>query len=96
VASDPGGHFLYVANLVSGSISAFTIDSTSGSLRTIANYSAGANPISIAVDTAGKYVYVTNSGSRNVSALSIDSSTGALTQISGSPFAAGSTPVFVE
>jgi 6-phosphogluconolactonase (cycloisomerase 2 family) len=38
---------------------------------------------------------VANPGSSNISAFSIDSTSGALTQISGSPFDAGSNPVFV-
>jgi len=94
MATDSGSHFLCVANLVSGTISAFIINSTSGSLSAIASYSAGTNPISVAVDKSGKHVYVANFASSNVSAFSIDSTSGVLTQISGSPFGAGTMLVF--
>jgi 6-phosphogluconolactonase len=42
-----------------------------------------------------KFAYVTNSGDNTVSAYSINSSTGALRAVTGSPFAAGNTPVSV-
>jgi DNA-binding beta-propeller fold protein YncE len=44
------------------------------------------------VRVVGSSVYVANSGSGNVSAYSISS--GALTPVSGSPFSAGTNPVY--
>ena len=41
------------------------------------------------------FAYVAKQGDGTVSAYSIDASTGALTQLTGSPFAAGTYPVFV-
>jgi DNA-binding beta-propeller fold protein YncE len=51
-------------------------------------------PNGVSVDSAGKFLYVANSGkaSAGVSAYAINPSTGALTSISGSPFAAGTSP----
>jgi DNA-binding beta-propeller fold protein YncE len=43
----------------------------------------------------GSNLFVANAGSNNVSAFSINTSSGVLTAVSGSPFAAGTAPVFV-
>ena len=47
-----------------------------------------------AIDPKGKFAYVTNQGSANVSAYPIIATSGALTPVAGSPFAAGSGPVW--
>lgn len=47
------------------------------------------------VDPKGKFVYVANSASSNVSAFKINATSGALNQVSGSPFAAGYSPIAV-
>jgi 6-phosphogluconolactonase len=105
VAVDPSGKFVYVANecvpCSNGSVSAYTIDGTTGALSPVSGspFAAGSFPVSVAVDPSGKFAYVVNSGSnlgfRNVSAYTIDGTTGALSPVSGSPFAAGSFPVSV-
>jgi DNA-binding beta-propeller fold protein YncE len=43
----------------------------------------------------GRFAYVANSESNNVSAYTIDAATGALAAVAGSPFAAGTFPLFV-
>jgi 6-phosphogluconolactonase len=108
VAVDPSGKFAYVANagshnvsghgFVSGNVSAYTIDPSTGALTPIAGspFTAGVFPTSVAVDPSGKFSYVANNFSNNnVSGYTIDPSTGALTPIAGSPFAAGSLPASV-
>jgi DNA-binding beta-propeller fold protein YncE len=104
VAVDPSGKFAYVANecvssndCSSGTVSAYTIDSTTGALTQLSNspFAAGAVPFSVAVDPSGKFAYVANSHSNNVSAYTINSTTGALSQLSTSPFLAGRGPVSV-
>ncbi len=110
VAVDPTGKFAYVANAcgvtctVSGNVSAYTIDSTTGALSPVPGspFAAGSFPISVAVDPSGKFAYVTNqcgnvfcSVSGSVSAYTIDSTTGALSPVPGSPFAAGTFPLSV-
>ena len=101
VTVDPSGRFAYVANsCVSGndcsvgSVSAYTINSSSGALRAVAGspFAAGSGPDSVTVDPSGRFAYVANSGDNTVSAYDINSSTGALSAVSGSPFAAGITP----
>jgi 6-phosphogluconolactonase len=104
VAVDPSGKFAYVANecgdafcSVSGNVSAFTIDGTTGALSPVTGspFAAGRFPVSAAVDPSGKFAYVANqcgvtcTVDGNVSAYTIDSTTGALSPVTGSPFSAG-------
>src|SRR6266849_2313018 len=99
VAVDPTGKFAYVANAcgvtctVSGNVSAYTIDSTTGALSPVPGspFAAGSFPISVAVDPSGKFAYVVDFFG-GVSAYTINSTTGALSPVPGSPFAAGSGP----
>jgi 6-phosphogluconolactonase (cycloisomerase 2 family) len=49
----------------------------------------------MAAITANNFLYVALSNSNGVGAFSFDASTGALTPVSGSPFAAGKTPLNV-
>jgi len=94
VAVDPSSRFAYVAN-GNNTLSAYTIDATTGALTTIGSpIAAGPQPNSVTVDPSGRFVYVANGGSGNpntpsVSAYAINASTGALTAITGSPFATG-------
>jgi hypothetical protein len=105
VAVDPSGKFAYVANQCGncpqGSVSAYTIDSTTGALTPVpgAPFAAGTFPVSVAVDPSDKFAYVANECSSssdcsqgNVSAYTIDSTTGALSPVPGAPFAAGIAP----
>ncbi len=89
--------FAYVTNLSDGTVSAYTINATTGALTAMAGspFAAGADPDRVAVDPTGKFAYVTNNHSGNVSAYTIDATTGALSAVAGSPFAAGSSPIGV-
>lgn len=89
--------FAYVANSGSGNISGFTVDSTTGALAAIAGspFSAGGDPVAIAVDPTGSYAYVANQADATVSAFLIDRSTGALMSVAGSPYVTGAGPTSV-
>ncbi len=98
VSVDPTGNFVYAANTSDttgspGSVSAYTIDSSTGALTSTGTIPAGTAPTSVAVDPTGKFVYVTSSGSNDVSIYTIDASTGALT--SAGQISAGTSPSFV-
>jgi YVTN family beta-propeller protein len=98
VAVDPSGKFAYVANEydppgLTGNVSMYTINATTGALASIGTIAAGTAPVFVAVDPAGKFAYVTNSGSNDVSMYTIDATTGALTFIGS--IAAGADPVSV-
>jgi len=107
VTVDPSGRFTYVANVCDsspncsvGTVSAYTINSSTGALSAVAGspFAAGNAPVWVTVDPSGQYAYVANacffcsSGHGTVSAYTINSSTGALRAVAGSPFAAGSQP----
>ena len=89
------GTYLYVANAGSDTVSAFAVDTSSGSLTPLspATFATGKGPASIAVDPNGRFVYVANNGGSNdVSVFSVDPVTGVLTAATGSPFTAGANP----
>jgi DNA-binding beta-propeller fold protein YncE len=108
VTVDPTGQFAYVANCgipcaspFPGSVSAYTIDGTTGALTEVPGspFLAGSGSFSVTVHPTGQFGYVANCASTcggigpgNVSAYSIDGTTGALTPVVGSPFPAGSGP----
>src|SRR5690242_1573490 len=83
--------FAYVTNSGSNTISAFTIDASTGTLAPISGspFPSGTQPLSVAIHPSGRFAYVSNGLSNDVSAYSINPSTGALTPVPGSPFAAG-------
>ena len=100
VLVDPTGRFAYVPNFCggfvdSGSISAFMIDSTSGSLNPIPGSPfallSGTGATSAVIDPTGKFLYATLSAYNfgAVAGFAINAVSGALTPISGSPFAEG-------
>jgi 6-phosphogluconolactonase (cycloisomerase 2 family) len=96
IASDSGGHHLYVANQGSHDVSAYSIDRSNGWLSAVpgANFPVGGISSDIAVHPSNKFVYVTTSDtdyvgitgkSNSVSAFSV-ASNGSLVQVPGSPF----------
>jgi 6-phosphogluconolactonase (cycloisomerase 2 family) len=85
--------FSYVANAADSTISALSIDATSGAIASAGPpVSAGVSPVAIAGTSDKKYVYVVNSGSNDVSAFTVDSGTGALATVPGSPIVTGTNP----
>ena len=72
---------------IPGSVSAYTIDGTTGVLTQIPGspFPAGQNSHSVVADPTGQFLYVANHDSNDVSAYIIDGTSGALTPIAGSP-----------
>jgi 6-phosphogluconolactonase (cycloisomerase 2 family) len=101
MAVDPSGKFAYVANTHLGTVSGYTIDSSTGALTSIAGspFAGGIFELgltSMTVDPSGKFAYVANiANGNNVLGYMINPSTGALTPITGSPFIVGSLTQFV-
>jgi len=106
VAVDPSGKFLYASNSndASGGISAYTIVAATGNLVPVSGSpfttQAGfGGPGPLAVHTSGKFLYVGMPGSANpnhvIFAFRIDPATGALGPVVGSPFDAGSDPLYM-
>jgi 6-phosphogluconolactonase len=97
VAVSPSGHFAYVANGHSWTISVYSIDPLTGALTPTAGspFPSAPSPHQITFTASGQFAYVTNGGTPlsrpdgAVSVYSVNSATGALTSISGSPFPSG-------
>jgi 6-phosphogluconolactonase (cycloisomerase 2 family) len=99
VASDLSGKFVYATlnvdtplpppiGVVSSYVTAYAINSSTGSLAAIAGSqlkSGGMNVVDITVDPTGQFVYEANYGG-GISAFTINSVTGGLTAVPGSPF----------
>jgi 6-phosphogluconolactonase (cycloisomerase 2 family) len=99
INGDGLGRFLYVLNNGAGSISGFSYELSSSSLvpmssngQAIVTFPSGAGSSSLTAYPESKTLYVTHSGSNVIAAYAINQTTGALSEISGSPFAAGTTP----
>ena len=92
---DPLGRFAYVANKGDDSVSGYSIG-PHGALTPIPGspFTAGSDPVDVAVDPSSKFVYVANASSNNVSAYSIGPN-GALTPLPSSPFPARTEPISV-
>jgi 6-phosphogluconolactonase (cycloisomerase 2 family) len=102
----PGSSFLYVANSGSNNISAFaacTVASAScstpnGLLTEVSGspFSAGINPVSLAVTPGGAFLYAADSQSNELSGYKIGASTGFLTPTTTATFSTGTTPIWVS
>ena len=85
--------YSYVLNTADDTISAYTVDATTGALAPVdAPIATGASPSAIVGTSDKRFVFVANAGSNDVSAFTVNPTTGALTAIPGSPIAAGVNP----
>jgi 6-phosphogluconolactonase (cycloisomerase 2 family) len=85
--------FSYVANAGDNTVSAYTVDATSGALAAVGTpVETGTSPHAIVGTQDKKYVFVGNEGSNDISVFAVNSASGALTAVPGSPFAAGNDP----
>jgi 6-phosphogluconolactonase (cycloisomerase 2 family) len=92
VAITPASTFVYIPNFKDGTISAFSIDQTTGVLTEITGspFTSGATePAAVIVSPNGNFLFVANS-SNSTSAFSINATTGVLTAVAGSPFTSAS------
>ena len=91
IATNPAGSYLYVSNLLSASISQYSVGSTGTLTPLNPTYAAtGVGPIGVAIDPNGRFLYDVNYYSNTISAFSIAS--GKLTAV-GSALATGSSPI---
>lgn len=103
IAADPSGSVLYTANIGEmfsatvppGTISAFTIDSSTGALTPVPE---NPQPIEaqgrISISPRGEFLFVPVPN--GVSVYAIDTTTGTLSEVAGSPFSAGTNPSSVN
>jgi 6-phosphogluconolactonase (cycloisomerase 2 family) len=95
IAMDPNGHFLYVSNANTNTISSYQIDRSDGSLYPL--YSVNAPYGLLITNYTGSFLYETNDTDSKVtiSGFSVDTNTGTFTPVPGSPYAVpGSYNVF--
>jgi 6-phosphogluconolactonase len=94
LAFDPAGRFLYVANASDGTLSGYSLDSTTGTLTPLAKspYSiSGTDPYPNQIATTGNFLYVADNLADSIQVFTI-SSTGDLTQsVSGPAFPLGTS-----
>ena len=94
---DKSASFLFVSDFQNGTVDAFTINSTSGSLSAVSGspFSAGPAPGAggLALDPSTRFLYITLMNSAAVAAFTIAAGTGVLKPVPGSPFPAADTPV---
>ncbi len=83
----PSGKFLYIPNFNDDTISAFTVNQTTGALTAITGspFADGdRGPAAVYVSPNGKFLFVANTSTNSV--FNINATTGALTPVTGSPF----------
>ena len=83
-----GGQYVYAANTAGSSVSAYSLNTTSGALTPVAGspFATPGLPNGLVVDPAGTHLYSSESQPNEMSGFSIDATTGALSTIPGSPF----------
>src|SRR5260221_4939206 len=77
--------FAYVAGNADNTLSAYTVNSATGQLRTNGYLSVGRQPSAVVVEPRGKFVYVVNSGEHNVATYAITQANGSANTDSDSP-----------
>jgi 6-phosphogluconolactonase (cycloisomerase 2 family) len=100
VTVTPNGQFLYVANSISNSVSAYSVNGATGALTPLAvatgnPFPSGLSPSDITVSPNGQFGYAVNTGDNTISTYRIDQVTGALTALpgaTGNPFPTGAGP----
>lgn len=96
MAITPNGAFLFVTSPSTGTVSAFAVNNSDGSIAAVAGSpftvgAAGATPNWGTIDSSGKFLYVADSAHNAVLGFSIGTN-GTLTAVAGSPFASGVNP----
>ena len=98
LAINPAGTFLFATGFNKGTVTSYSINTSTGQLTMVKTKVTGlTNPVGIVVDTTGSFVFVADQGAGVVTSYSINSTTGVLTKI-GSVFdlnGAGGSPQFI-
>jgi 6-phosphogluconolactonase (cycloisomerase 2 family) len=91
--------FLYTANIQDNTISAFTVNDTTGALTPISGspYSGASTLAGLAIsqtatNSGNLFLYAADQ-SGHILGYTVDGNTGALTPLAGSPFSSGSSPI---
>ena len=93
--------FLYAANIQDNTISAFTVDNTTGALSSVSGspYAGASTLAGLAVSptatNSGSFFLYAADQSGKILAYTVDGNTGALSPIAGSPFSTGNSPILM-
>lgn len=87
-------YFVYISNYATGTLSAYELNYSTGSLTQIAGspYAVSTEAWEITVTPNNRFLYLSTVTPGNVYGFSINQTTGALTAITGSPWAVGGSP----
>jgi 6-phosphogluconolactonase len=90
IALNRAGTLLFVTNLMSGTVSVFNVNPTTGTLTSVGSpvpTGTGTQAAGVTVHPTKNFVHVANYGvSSSVSGFQFDATTGALTPLAGSPY----------
>jgi 6-phosphogluconolactonase len=99
VTIDPRGEYLYTANYSASTLSAFAINTSTGTLSASsgsASVAVGTGPTCIAIEDArGIYLYTSNAIDNSVTGEQLNPHNGGLTAIQNTPFTASGLPTCV-
>ena len=102
LAIDPRGKYIYVANSLDSTVSAYVIDSATGTPSGAVNTTGASSnttdtqPVSIVVDPAlGRYVYTSNLLGNSISGFRLDPNAGSLQPAQSTPYPAGQQPTAI-
>ena len=102
ITIDPRGLFVYVANLLDSTVSAFSIDLSTGVLTATVNVANGftnptdTSPVAVMVDPSlGRFVYTANYSGNSVSGFILDPIAGSLTPTQSTPYPSGPKPTAI-
>jgi 6-phosphogluconolactonase len=84
----PNGQFLYAGNGGAGSISQYSVNTSTGAL-TPRNVIQANNPVFLDVDSSGQFLLDISESSNMLSVYKIDSATGVLTLLNNTNFPSG-------
>ena len=95
IALAPNGRFAYITNFAEGTVSTYSVNTTTGALTKVGvDITTGDGvdsfPIDIKITSTGSFIYVLNEIDGTISTFSVNSTTGALTK-NGADVLAGNT-----
>lgn len=82
---------VYATNKDGASITAFTINTSTGALTSLGTVATGTTPQSFNIDASGRFAYVAAPGSSELFTYAINQTSGALSEVAGSRVAIGSS-----
>ncbi|MBL8830262.1 MAG: lactonase family protein [Planctomycetaceae bacterium] len=93
IETTPSGKYLYASNRGHDSLAMYTIDPSTGELKSLGQEPTEATPRAFTIDPAGSYVYSAGQGSGKLAAYKLDAATGKLARFA--TYEVGKSPAWV-